>query len=955
MSFRARGSEVGQVSDLPFHALNVRGRVKHPPYRRRSHRQITAVVFAILALSASLSAQPATATPAPAAADAAAKPPSPPYLSPEESAKLVQLPPGYRLELVLSEPDIREPVVSVFDGNGRLYVAEMRTYMQDADAKDEKAATSRVSLHWSSKGDGHFDRHSVFVDNLLLPRMVLPLKDSVLIQETDTGDVYEYRDTNGDGVSDEKKLFFSFEPRSGQNLEHQPSGLIWAQDNWIYSTYNAVRIRWTPNGVVKEPTAPNGGQWGLAQDNYGKTFVVNAGNENGPSNFQQPVVYGAFKLRDEMSADFREVFPLVGLADVQGGTSRFRPTDQTLNHTTSAAGVEIVRGDRLPADFAGDMLFGEPVGRLIRRAKIEAKDGVTRLRNASEKSEFLRSTDPFFRPVNLVNAPDGTIYITDMYRGIIQEGNWTRKGAYLRTVIDRYGMADKIGGGRIWRLVHDSMKPGPQPHLLDEQPAQLVAYLAHPNGWWRDTAQKLIILSQDKSVAPALRNLARASVNPLARIHALWTLEGLGVLDADLVREKFRDPDTHVRVAAIRASETLIKAGDTTLGVDVLAQCRDPNADIAIQGMLTANLLKLPDAAALITKSAQSSAVASVKDIASQILNPIGGSIGAQFTGAQRQQLERGQGIYLELCYACHGIDGKGTPIEGRNATLAPPLADSATTTGHRDAILMALLHGVSGPINGKTYEAPMAPMGGNDDAWVAAIASYVRTSFGNQSPLVSLEDAARVRKANATRKEAWTLPDLNARLPQPVANRDAWKLTTNRPADTIDTGTAPAKFSFNVKAPVAGAWLQIELPTATTLSEIRLRSVSAPKNYTRAYRIEFSADGENWGEPIASGRGLGPITDISFTPAKTKWIRITQTQPQFGFGRGGNAGGAGGAPGRGPAADNAAPANLPARGPAPGPAAARGGFGPGPAPTDWTLDDVQLLQPASNSLPASQ
>ncbi len=899
---------------------------------------------------------PATAsvTTITAAAEGPPNPPPPVYLSPAESVKLVQLPPGYRLELVLSEPDIREPVVSVFDGNGRLYVAEMRTYMQDADATNEKARTSRVSLHWSSKGDGHFDRHSVFVDDLLLPRMILPLKDSVLIQETDTGDVYEYRDTDGDGVSDEKKLFFSFEPRRGQNLEHQPSGLIWAADNWIYTTYNATRIRWTPHGPMKEPTAPNGGQWGLAQDNYGKTFVVNAGNENGPSNFQQPIVYGAFKMREEMSAGFKEVFPLVGLADVQGGTLRFRPVDKTLNHTTSAAGVEIYRGDRLPSDLVGDMLFGEPVGRLIRRAKIEVKDGVTKLRNAHEKSEFLRSSDPFFRPVNLVNAPDGTIYITDMYRGIIQEGNWTRKGSYLRGVIDRHGLADKINGGRIWRLVHDSLKPGPQPRMLDEQPAQLVAHLSHPNGWWRDTAQKLIILSQDQSVVPALRNLARTSAKPLARIHALWTLEGLGGLDAGLVREKFKDSDPHVRVAAIRASETLLKAGDATLRADVIAQCRDTNPDIAIQGMLTANLLKLPDATAIITKTAQSNPVAGVKEIAVQLLNPLGGSIGTQFTGPQRALLERGQGTYLELCFACHGIDGKGTPIDGKTATLAPPLAGSATATGHRDAIILSLLHGIGGPIKGKTYEAPMAPMGGNDNNWLAAVASYVRTSFGNQSPLVTAEDVARVRAAFPDRKEAWTIETLNARLPQPVGNRSAWKFTTNRPAkfgasDTPATG--PTGMSFTATAPVTGAWLQIELPEAVTISEMRLSSAKSPRNFTRAYKIELSTDGENWGEPVATGRGLGPIIDVAFSATKARWIRITHTQSQFGRGGFGGPGRAGG----NSASANAAPvdaaaasapgANVPT-GANPPPAPAGRGFGGGPPPTDWTLDDVQLYQP---------
>lgn len=943
-----------------------------PLVLRRLLVPVAAICVAVLIARAADSA-PATPAAAPAApADAfAAEPlpkmPSPPYLSPEESAKLVQLPPGYRLELVLSEPIIREPVVSVFDGNGRLYVAEMRTYMQDGDATDEKATTSRVSLHWSSKGDGNFDRHSVFVDNMLLPRMILPLKDSVLIQETDTGDVFEYRDTNNDGVADDKKLFHAFEKRPGANLEHQPSGLVWTVDNWIYTTYNAERIRWTPKGAVKEPTAPNGGQWGLSGDSYGKPWFINTSGEIGPLNFQQPIVYGAFKNRDEFAPGFKEVFPLVGLADVQGGRPRFRPDDKTLNNITAVGGIDIFRGDRLPADLVGDMLFCEPVGRLLRRAKIEVKDGITTLRNAYEKNEFLRSSDPYFRPVNLVTAPDGTVYITDMYRGIIQEGNWTRKGSYLRGVIDQYDMAGKINRGRVWRIVHDSMKPGPQPRMLNETPAQLVAHLSHPNGWWRDTAQKILIVSQDKSVVPALENLARTSTNHLARIHAIWTLEGLDALKPALVREKFKDGHAQVRVAALRASETLVKNGDTTLAPDILAQCKDPNVEVAIQGMLSANLLKLPEAKSIITRSVQTNPVAGVKEIAAQLLNPIGGTIGAQFTGPQRQQLERGQAIFLELCFACHGIDGKGAPIEGRNATLAPPLAGSATATGHRDAVIMAILHGVAGPINGNTYEAPMAPMGGNDDAWVAAIASYVRTSFGNQSPLITTQDVARVRTAYTERKEAWTISELNAKLPKAVGNRDAWKLTTNRPAQAAGAGTnattaSPAKLSFTANAPVTGAWLQIELPEATTLSEMRLSSTNSPRNFTRAYSIELSTDGENWGEPVATGRGLGAIVDVTFTPTKAKWVRITHTSPQAGFGRGRGAG-----PGAGGAAAGGGNAGAAARGgaaAAPGATAApagaplptpTGGATPAQPPPDWTLDEIQLFQPVSTLAAASQ
>ncbi|MBI3876554.1 MAG: hypothetical protein HY300_11505, partial [Verrucomicrobia bacterium] len=292
-------------------------------------------------------------------------PPQPPvpYLSPsEELKKFVFAEPGYSLELVLAEPDIKEPVVAVFDGNGRMFVAEMRSYMQNIDGQNEHTNTGRVSLHWSSKGDGKFDRHTVFIDKLVLPRMILPLgPGELLVNETDTQDIWLYRDTDGDGVADKKELWFAGGPRGG-NLEHQQSGLIWAQDNWLYQAVNAFRLRAQGTNIVKESTAPNGGQWGLAQDDFGKPWFVNAGGERGPLNFQTHIAYGAFNVKNQVSPDYMEVWPLVGLADVQGGYSRFRPTDKTLNHFTATCGAEIFRGDRLPVDLSGDLLFSEPVG-----------------------------------------------------------------------------------------------------------------------------------------------------------------------------------------------------------------------------------------------------------------------------------------------------------------------------------------------------------------------------------------------------------------------------------------------------------------------------------------------------------------------------------------------------------------------------------------------------------------
>ncbi|HWE36835.1 MAG TPA: ThuA domain-containing protein, partial [Isosphaeraceae bacterium] len=325
-------------------------------------------------------------------------------LSPAEEAKRFLLPKGYRLELVLAEPDVEEPVAVAFDGDGRMYVAEMRTYMQDIDGKNEHDPISRISRHEDTDGDGTYDRHTIFVDKLVLPRFVLPWQgDSVLAIETDADDVFKYTDTNGDGVADTKELFTVGVGRRG-NLEHQQSGMVWGLDNWIYTTYNAFRLRWTPKGVVREPTAPNGGQWGLAQDDFGKMWFVDGGGERGPLNFQAPIVYGAFSVADQFEDGFEETWPATpGIGDAQGGTMRLRIKEQTLNHFTATCGQEIVRADRLPADLRGDLVFAEPVGRLVRRAKIVVKDGLTQLRNAYPRSEFIRSTDPLFRPVNLAN------------------------------------------------------------------------------------------------------------------------------------------------------------------------------------------------------------------------------------------------------------------------------------------------------------------------------------------------------------------------------------------------------------------------------------------------------------------------------------------------------------------------------------------------------------------------
>ena len=185
-----------------------------------------------------------------------------------------------------SEPIVNEPVLCVWDGNGRLYVAEMSTYMQEIDGKNQHNPICQVVRIDDTDGDGRMDKRTVFVDKLCLPRMILPLQDAVVIRETNTLDLWLYRDTDGDNVADEKKLWHKGGGRGG-NLEHQPSGLVWNIDNWIYTTYSNHRYRFTTGTVIREPMPMGSGQWGLGYDDVGKLYFSTAGGEQPAMDFQQ--------------------------------------------------------------------------------------------------------------------------------------------------------------------------------------------------------------------------------------------------------------------------------------------------------------------------------------------------------------------------------------------------------------------------------------------------------------------------------------------------------------------------------------------------------------------------------------------------------------------------------------------------------------------------------------------
>ena len=633
-----------------------------------------------------------------------------------------------------------------------------------------------------TNNDGKMDKSSVFIKDLLLPRMILCVNHELLVNETDTYDIFSYKDTNGDGVADEKRAVYTLGKVAPGNLEHQRSGLDWNLDNYIYQTVDPIRFRYV-NGVLKPDSLHSGsnGQWGLTHDNYGRLFYSRGGGENAGSGFQINPKYGALEFSDAYSEEkFSPVWSRISNPEVQGGPSRLRP-DSTLNHFTSGNGQSIFRGDRLPTDLVGDYLINEPVARIIRRAKVINREGKTYLENVYTNKEFIASTDFFFRPVNTYTGPDGFLYIIDMNRGIIQESNWTQKGTFLRGKIDYFAIAKVNQRGRIWRLVHDGYTAGPKPKMLDVPATDLVKYLDHSNGWWRDNAQKQLVLLGDKSVVPALTQLATGQKNAsaLGRLHALWTLEGLNEITKDLLTTTMKDADPQIRRASVWISERYLKQEDTDMLAQVGKLVKDESYDVKTQLILSLGANKNPVAKQIVqdvltqNPDNQMLARAKISIDKNEDAKIYGMKLGG-FSATERKYILNGAEIYKSMCSPCHGGDGKGLPTNA-----APALRGAKHVNNDKEYAIRVLLHGLKGPIEGKSYPSEMASMKDNTDEWIASVLSYVRYEFvgtsmragkGRQSAVVQPDDIKRVRGAYASTREAWTIDELETLLVPPPA-----------------------------------------------------------------------------------------------------------------------------------------------------------------------------------------
>ncbi|MEO6245278.1 MAG: c-type cytochrome [Opitutaceae bacterium] len=454
-----------------------------------------------------------------------APPPSPP-LAPAASMAAIRLADGFKLELAASEPMIEDPVALSFDADGRAYVVEMRSFMRDIDRTGEREPIGRITRLEDTDGDGRFDRATVFVDRLIVPRAVAAVAGGVLY--VSDYQLYFARDAAGDGRAEPPELIDADYGRG--NIEHAANALFPAMDNWIYSGESSYRYRLVRGTVIRQPTEFRG-QWGMTQDNYGR-LIYNVNNSQLMGDFAPPNYLGrnphhlsSAGLNLFIATDQR-VFPLrMNTAINRGYAADVLDPEGRAYVFASSCGPVVYRGDNFPAEFVGNAFVCDPALNLIKRNLVFEGDLTLTAKFAYADREFLASTDERFRPSTLYNGPDGALWLVDMYRGITQHGQFMTP--YLRRETLARRLDQGIHYGRLYRISSVAKPPAPFPKLARESTAALIRQLSSANGWIRDTAQRLLVERGDRSVVPALARLVAGAGEPLGRIHALWTLEGL--------------------------------------------------------------------------------------------------------------------------------------------------------------------------------------------------------------------------------------------------------------------------------------------------------------------------------------------------------------------------------------------------------------------------------------------
>jgi len=432
-------------------------------------------------------------------------------------------------------------------------------------------------------------------------------------------DVIYLADHDGDGKAEvRERLFTGF---GNTIFERSINNPRWGLDNWIYVAggnkgetitgpylkkpvaFGAVDFRFKADGSAIERVTGRNHTFGLTMNDWGDRFLISTGSPTLyavplPSRYLARNPYVPSPNETANACGYNRVYPAsrphpwrVERAEKAEWnkyyTDRYGVTESTPNgYFTAACGQLIYRAAALPESYRDNLFACEPAQNMIHRCLIHRDDLRFEVRRApgEEKSEFLTSTDQWFRPTNLALGPDGAIYIVDMYREIIEDYS-----AIPRYLQQQYGLIEGNDRGRIWRIVRSGTGDSSEPEVsrLPLRDAdKLIAYLSHPNAWWRQTAQRLLIQRNDPSVVGPLESLAREGKTPQARLHALYTLDGLDALTPHIVEHAIADPHYAVRLHALRLCESWLDERRSLLE-EALRGVDDPDPRVRLQLAMT--------------------------------------------------------------------------------------------------------------------------------------------------------------------------------------------------------------------------------------------------------------------------------------------------------------------------------------------------------------------------------
>ena len=562
--------------------------------------------------------------------------------TPEETAKSFQLPPGFRMEVVASEPLISSPSGVCWDERGRMFVSELHGYNLEgqldieelnktgqldtqvrrvqADEKFKQAAQKGthgvVKLLQDTNGDGRMDKADIWAADLPPAYGLVPSRGGVIV--ACAPDIVYLADRDGDGKAEVREVLFTGF-RTGA-LERGVNSPQWGIDGWIYFgrgwgggqitgphlktpvqlSNTDFRIR--ADGSAIEPITGGTHTFGFTFTPAGDRFVVNTIT---PGLFVAPLPWrylvrnpdATFTGLEVEAANDRHAYPLAPAhpwrtrraqdpAYFKYYRDRYGASDSDASGWfTSGCGPLIYQDNVLPG-LRGQYFMCDPSGNIIHREKIVEDGTMLNLRRVpgEEKSDFAASSDSWCHPISLTHGPEGLIYVVDYYREIIEDYS-----AIPRHLQQQYGLYNGHDKGRIYRLTHKDIEPTRIPDLSKLDGKALALELMHGTFWRKQTAQRIIIERKDTLGEAALKLVAtHVCYDPLMHNFGLWTLDGIGLLTPGYAMSAFIWPDVETRVIGLQLCEKWLKQGNETVLKAILElAAKEKHSRVLLQLALT--------------------------------------------------------------------------------------------------------------------------------------------------------------------------------------------------------------------------------------------------------------------------------------------------------------------------------------------------------------------------------